>query len=447
MEVNGVKLALTADDPDDGDSGRRSRGLAIAALVSIKKVAVGYKVPAQSGSGSYVVSVDDDEPFCSCPDFELRQLPCKHYYAVEFTIQREERTDVDGVTTVTETKSVKVKYKQDWPAYNAAQVNEGDHFVTLLRELCDTVEQPEYNFGRPRLPLSDMLFGMAVKVYSLMSGRRAMSDIRSAEAKGYLDKAPSATSCWRYMEKPEMKDLLRRLIQLSALPLKVVEVDFAPDSTGFGTSVYNRWFDHKWGREIKESVWVKGHIMTGVKTNIITDADATVEATNDSPYLIPFLETTVKHFDVQEVSADKAYLSKKNLWAIQDAGAVPYIPFKTNSVAHNSKQKRDSLWAKMYYYFNYHREDFLAHYHKRSNVETSFHMVKSKFGANVRSKSDTAMVNEALVKFLCHNIVVLIAAMYELGITPVFTGHEPIDRKTAALAGVGSEIQSRMAVC
>ena len=368
--------------------------------------------------------MDDDEPYRSCPDFEIRQLPCKHIYSVQFLIQREDRPD----GTTVETKAVKVTYSQNWAAYNTAQMNEGDHFVTLLRELCDTVEQPEYSFGRPRLPLSDMLFGMCVKVYSLMSGRRAMSDIRSADAKGYLGKAPSATSCWRYMEAPAMKDLLCRLIQLGALPLKAVEVDFAPDSTGIGSSVYNRWFDHKWGREIKESRWVKGHIMTGVKTNIITDADATVEAGNDSPYLIPFLNTTAKHFDVQEVSADKAYLSKRNLWAILDAGAVPYIPFKTNSAAHNPKRKRVSLWAKMFHFFNYHREDFLEHYHKRSNVEVSFHMVKARFGANVRSKSDTAMVNEALVKFLCHYIVVLIASMYELGLTPEFTGHEPIER-------------------
>ena len=56
----------------------------------------------------------------------------------------------------------------------------------------------------------------------------------------------------------------------------------------------------------------------------------------------------------------------------------------------------------------------------------------------MRSKTDTAMVNEALVKFLCHNIVVLIASMYELEITPVFTGHEPIERVIPALVGIGT---------
>ena len=47
-------------------------------------------------------------------------------------------------------------------------------------------------------------------------------------------------------------------------------------------------------------------------------------------------------------------------------------------------------------------------------------MMKAKFGDKVRAKTDTAMVNEVLMKTLCHNICVLIRAMYTLRITPVF---------------------------
>ena len=246
--------------------------------------------------------------------------PLEDALGIEFVIRRGERpheiaAEAEG--------SINITYQQDWPAYNAAQIHEGEHFVTLLRALCDTVPQPEYTFGRPRLPLSDMLFGMGIKVYSTMSGRRAMSDIWSAEAKGLLEKAPSFTSVFRYMENPDMKDLLESLIEQSALPLASVEHNFAPDSSGFATSAYHRWFSHKHGREIKEAKWVKGHIMCGVETNIVTAADVTEVIGNDSPYLIPFLDTTAQHFDVWEVSADKAYLSKKNLRAVHEAGATP----------------------------------------------------------------------------------------------------------------------------
>ena len=409
--------ALGPGDPDDGDPGRQQRGMAIAAMVSIEKNRLGYKVPSQSGNGSYVVNTDG-EPFCTCPDFEMRQQPCKHVYAVEFLIRREERPD----GTTIETQAVRVTYGQDWPAYNAAQVHEGDHFVTLLREMCDTVPQPPQSFGRPRLPLSDMLFGAGLKVYSTMSGRRAMSDLRSAHANGLMAKVPSFASVLRYLEKPELTPVLKSLIEQSALPLKAVECDFAVDSSGFATSTYHRWFDHKWGREIKEAQWVKAHLMCGVKTNIVTAVEVTETQSADSPYLAPFTKTTAQHFDVREVSGDKAYLSRNNLRAVQAVGGTAYIPFKTNSVAHNSHHKRDKLWERMFHYYHLNRAAFLEHYHKRSNVETTFSMIKAKFGASVRAKTPVAQINEALTKILCHNICVLIQSVYELGISPVFSG-------------------------
>lgn len=73
----------------------------------------------------------------------------------------------------------------------------------------------------------------------------------------------------------------------------------------------------------------------------------------------------------------------------------------------------------------YNREDFLAHYHRRSNVETAFSMIKGKFGDSVRSKSDIGQVNEVLCKVLCHNLCVIIQAIHELKIEPTF-GVKPI---------------------
>lgn len=74
----------------------------------------------------------------------------------------------------------------------------------------------------------------------------------------------------------------------------------------------------------------------------------------------------------------------------------------------------------MFNFFTYHREEFLAHYHQRSNVETTFHMIKSKFGTRVRAKTPTAQVNEVLAKVLCHNLCCLVSAMFELGIDAKF---------------------------
>jgi hypothetical protein len=49
---------------------------------------------------------------------------------------------------------------------------------------------------------------------------------------------------------------------------RAVELDFALDSSGFRSSRFVRWFDHKYGKPMQEHDWVKVSLMTGVKTNI-----------------------------------------------------------------------------------------------------------------------------------------------------------------------------------
>ena len=77
---------------DDGDIGRQRRGLAIAALCNITPIKIGYKVPSQSGRGDYVVCVDSnpDNDYCACPDYEARELACKHIYAARLVKARGE---------------------------------------------------------------------------------------------------------------------------------------------------------------------------------------------------------------------------------------------------------------------------------------------------------------------------------------------------------------------
>lgn len=137
---------------------RQERGLVIAATAKIERNKLGWKVPSQSGNGTYIVNLDHGQPFCTCPDFEKRQQPCKHIHAVEYVIQRE--TKPDGTTTYTQ--SVKVTYSQEWTPYNQAQTHEQERFVALLRDLCNGIQQPTQTFGRPRLPLSDVVFAVAL---------------------------------------------------------------------------------------------------------------------------------------------------------------------------------------------------------------------------------------------------------------------------------------------
>ena len=157
--------------------------------------------------------------------------------------------------------------------------------------------------------------------------------------------------------------------------------------------------------------------MCGVNTKVVTAVDISGWAANDTTYFIPLVARTAQHFEVREVSADKAYLSRKNLNAVESVGGMPFIPFKSNIL----EPTEAGTWAKMYHLFMYQREAYMEHYHKRSNIETAYFMIKGKFGSVLRSKSDTGQINEALCKVLARNICVLIQAMHALNIHPIWT--------------------------
>jgi transposase len=359
--------------------------------------------------------VNAEAATCTCPDFELRKTKCKHQWAVELI--RTVETAPDGSKTVTESIRVTRKtYVQDWPRYNAPQCAEKETVQALLRGLCDGIATPAHPGRGPKpIAYSDAIFGMAMKDYGGMSARRSTTDIKACVDGGHMSRAPHYNSVIAAFDKPEMTAILVRLIEESAKPLASVETSFAIDSTGFGTAVYRRWFDAKYGREMSEATWLKAHAMVGTTTNVVTAISVTDSNGADSPELPALISSTAQRFRLAEVSADKAYLSHGNLAAIEAVGATPFVPFKTNS-----RDVGSPAWRRMWAHFLMRQEDFLAHYHRRSNVEATFSAIKRKFGGSVRSKRFTAQVNETLCKILCWNLSCLVHAMHELGIEPSF---------------------------
>src|SRR5262245_34368212 len=196
---------------------REERGLVIAATKQITRSGKDWIVPSQNSNKKYTVR--PDKGYCSCPDHDALNIKCKHLFAVEFVKQRE--LFPDGTETVTATvkvtETIRKTYKQDWPAYNAAQTNEKDKFLQLLQDLCRGVPEPERKpgAGRKRIPLGDMIFAACFKIYSTFSGRRFMSDLRDVQAKGFIEKTPHYNSIFNYLENPELFPILKGLIEES----------------------------------------------------------------------------------------------------------------------------------------------------------------------------------------------------------------------------------------
>ena len=324
---------------------REQRGMELAKRVNIQPVGKGvgkWIVPSASSSEWYTVDLNSNRRRCTCPDWEQRRCKCKHIFAVEYSVRQRVSTETNaqGDTTVTEQVEVtkRTVYRQNWPAYNAAQTGEKSAFQVLLYDLCKGAPDVAQGKGRARLPLSEMIFSAAFKVYSTVSTRRFISDLEDAHAKGYLSKVPHFNTILNYLEAEELTPILHELIKRSGEPLRAVECDFAVDSSGFSGSKFEKWSYVKFNADRKDFVehqqrtnWLKLHLMCGVKTNIVTSVEISGRNDHDTKFLAPLVDDTAQRFTLKEVSADKAYSSRDNLQAIVRHNAIPFIPFKVNS--------------------------------------------------------------------------------------------------------------------
>lgn len=311
-------------------------------------------------------------------------------------------------------KESKPTYPQDWTAYNEAQTKEKLLFMYLLRELVDfVVDDSLKRLGRPSVNVQEMLFCLGLATYCSKSSRRLISDVAIADEMHYISKKYHFNTILKYFNQSSLTPILKDLITLSSLPLKPFEERFAVDSSGFSTTMYSSWFEHKWISQDKRKIWRKAHVMSGVKTNIISSVEVTPSKVADSSMFGNLVNDTAKYFTMKEVTADKAYSSRNNLKVVYNNHGTPFIPFKKNVTNHS---RGAYIWLEMHRLFVNHYEEFMQHYHVRSNAETVFAMLKRKFSPKLRCKSEVGQDNEILLMCLCHNICVLIQEYFELGV-------------------------------
>jgi len=300
------------------------------------------------------------------------------------------------------------KYTQDWEAYDKAKTKESYLFKYILEDLLKHYFIDDNPKGK-RIPSKIRILMMSMKVYYGISFRQCKGLIEE-----FTGKCVSYKTLSNFFDDKDLSQVLDDLILITALPLASMEKTAAIDATGFSTSRFETWCGLKWkGYMGKERDWRKAHAVVGCRTNTVISVEITEKNVAD----ISMLEKSISHktqfFELDNFVADKAYNSRKVFDFLKKLGLNVFIPFKSNA---KGAAKGSMFWRKMFEYYKDHSEDFYKKYHERSNIETCFHMVKKKFGHNVKTKGFISNVNEIKIKFLCHNICVLIQEMYESGI-------------------------------
>ena len=313
---------------------------------------------------------------------------------------------------IKEPEFLKKTYSQKWPAYDLAKTNEYGIIKSLAYELIGAYCNSP--ISHKDFKVREELLCMILHTYFCGSLRKTISFLQSIKKEGLISKVPCYKTLSNYFSEGSLTNVLENLITISSIPLASFEKTLAIDSSGFSKGMYSQWSEYKWGKPTgKEREWLKLHACIGTKTNVFFKAEVTSKNVADCPEFPGLLTEAVKYVDAEEVVADLAYSSRKNMDTAIALGLVPFIPFKVNA---RGLAKGSAIWRTMFNEFQRNRETYMEKYHARSNVETNFHMLKTKFGNKLRTKSFETEKNELLTKVLVHNLCVLIQESFEMGI-------------------------------
>ena len=292
------------------------------------------------------------------------------------------------------------KQTRNWSEYNIGLCDEFRLFDTYLKELIGLIELPEQENrrGRKSLPLDEVIYATITKVAHQLSSRRGQGVIDADSIGDY-----NYTATTKFLQNPDNSALLRELLHATAKPLVQIEESFSIDASGFSTRCYHEWCSEKWGTK-RTRDFVKCHIVTGNKSNIITDAVITDSSVADTSMFEELLNETAGTFNVKQFLADAGYLSNENYKKVAKIHADALIMFKKDS----GVKGKCNAWRNAFLKFIQTPDEFYAEYWKRNNVETTFGAIKAKYGETLKSKILSAQINELYCKLIAYNISVII---------------------------------------
>jgi len=406
----------------------QEKGATIKAIVGTK-----YLVPSASHSGGYVVDVAVGS--CTCPDWEKLGGPgrthrCKHLWATLYV--RREVALPDGSSVVIEQKT-RINYPRDWRATNRARVLIPRLGPSLLADLIRGLPlppEPSGGRGRPRVPQRDILLAAALRAFEDTTAGGAVVAAENYRTLGFINMShvPSYNTLLREFAKPTYMPLLHKLVAGSAWPLIGLERKFAIDGTGFGSSVYDCYFEEKHGSKKRRRKptpkhrWVGARIVFGTTTHVVAAVQITEPAVSECQLMPELLKRTIENGgQVSEWLADAAYMAWYNTDAIEAIRAEAYIDFPARVTGMSSPSIR-RLYNKM----RADEEEYARHYHQRSLAETGMSMIKTRFSHRLRSRVPHAQYAEAMLRCIGHNVACLVQAVDELKIDPKYWSPAPM---------------------
>ncbi|HIH31346.1 TPA: transposase [Candidatus Woesearchaeota archaeon] len=303
--------------------------------------------------------------------------------------------------------------------YNLSQENEIFIFCEYLPRVTFFVCKNDSlwrGIGAPPARLYDVLMNLSIKQYFGKSLRRSIGIIKTVKIAFKLKfNTLSFKTLDNYLNNSSIKKYLNEIIRYTSNPLRFLEKNFATNKTGERTKTYSSWYSIRCNKETRKRDHINVHITTGCELHPVVAINILTEKGKDNLIFREHMKKLEKDFKVNIVSGDGTYLSRENCTAVESIGGKPRFHLKKGLT---KKPKGHLAWKTMLKYAEKNPEEYEKEYHTRSNVESTNHAKKSKFGDTVHCKKDTAKEQESHITWCCYNFTVLSRAYHELEIEP-----------------------------
>ena len=281
----------------------------------------------------------------------------------------------------------------------------------LIQNLCDFIEPLNFEqlqiMGRPKANFKDIIKALCLMSYNGMSYRRTQTDLKWMLENGLINYVPPRSTLNDYANKENTKYLIEKLIQVSALFFQENEDTTILDSTWFGERMYSGGYRKVYDKKNAPLEKVrKLHIACLKNSKIIACAFATKGTRHDSPVFEELVHKIKENgFQIKTLLADAGYSGKNNYAICKENGILnAFIDFKSNATLRRAKS---DLWREKLRMYKEKKEMWNQTYRFRVIIEGIFSAMKRKHVNYLRSKNETALDVELLLKALVYNLTVI----------------------------------------
>lgn len=304
-----------------------------------------------------------------------------------------------------------------WGLYDRAQTHELPDMLELIDRVVDLLElppdPPRPRGGRPHIPLPDLLRALLLQSYRQIANRPAEGDLRAMGAALGIRRKFSYKSLERAYSHPELLDALEDLLTLTNRPVYGREAIFAVDGTGFSTAAwepYRRFRERVQSRSPpplfaprRQHPWVFNVANVGVRFGLIAAWDSHTALAGRELEMFPgiFERTRQRHPGLRRQLADSGYWARWVVTLLADHGVEARIfPRRDLQLARDGGRG----WVAAHWGLVTDPQRWLAEYHQRSRVESTWSALKSRTPGRMRKRRPERLIAEAWLRAVTYNL-------------------------------------------